>query len=61
MNKLLLLIIVILMGFIAIQGMQLNNCRKKADRFDTCAEVQKLKKEAENATDDDLTRSLSGN
>lgn len=50
---------VALAGALAWQTWRLERCQVKADRLDTCLEVDKLEKEARDASDDDLVDSIS--
>jgi len=51
--------IVILCILLGLQSWRLGNCQAKAKQLETCQEVNKLKEGINNATDDDLTNSIS--
>lgn len=59
MTRILAMATLALGAALAIQTWRLDRAQDKADRLDTCKEVQSIKEEVRNATDDDAARRIS--
>lgn len=59
MTRVLLGILGVLVIALTVQTWRLSNCQGKARALKTCQEVNKLEKDAENATDSELIDRLS--
>lgn len=58
--KALAIVLVIVSALAVWQFIRAEGMVDAADKLETCQEIQKLKKEAEDETDDDLADSISG-